>query len=861
MNASQKMITSLKTWAKSHKKGIIAFGILLALIILEHLFLFGSYYKNFGSVIGSGGDAYYNLSLFMQNLLNWKHGQFLSLQGDHISFYSNVIGVTAHVISPSIIFALLLPLFKNPIFIFNLIFFGNIFLLQLGIYFLVRFYTKNTPIAIFAALFVILSPAVVAIYYVGHVHASLYWTLPFLILLFEKLWLVKTASKKTYLWYAAGIFLCTLWLFFSDWHIAIFASIWIGLWILFHIGILRHPRKNAAKLATLFVPLMIAALLLVPLAKKYFETSKIYNAERSPDVVVNTNMNLEDYLGFSRVIPVAIDIVKPFVKNHPYALERLDHYKSVANQAGPGFPDPFFRFTFWAGLVLLVPALIVFIWSRGKTLKKELILLGTVILSALFMLGPAIKMGGILALETVPLPYYFLYSWFTPLHAFRALWRAGTVGSLAVTVLWSMLAASLWQKIRGAKNLPLNKAASETVTKKWARGLLLAFLVLFGFGVLVYQNNGYRGGFIPAKTKDDFFFTSMEKHLKPNEPISFAVVSDNMEEGNTNLQTSWFNLEHNRRALEFAIGGDGGFLPLDWLTAVNLTRQHQSLNTVIEMYAAKGVNVLWVDSNYFKEDPAAQTILAAHYARSESQNGHEVWTLVKKAASTPQTSLRYNLALSQFQEVGSKWNGMLNIENPTNLPFANPEKVHTVNYELVFSGNEKNVSEKFSLGEQAMIFAHTGASVPFTVKPKLSVGNYTWTLKREGTEVFNGTVSVLSKSDYKQRVSEAKKTTLETYSNVVAAPFNMDLYQIPVKLEFSVISGGIINQPKERIVRNNQPVVTEYFDAVGTKVALPHFFDQPDCKFAGNALPGDNITLWCYQYVPGNYTSGNLNTQ
>ncbi len=263
-----------KTWITAHKKELLALGALLALVIVEHIVLFGSYYRHLGSVIGSGGDSYYNLSLFMQNLLNWKHGQFLSLQGDHISFYQNAIGVTAHVISPSVVFALLLPIFKNPIFIFNLIFFGNIFLLQLGIYFLVRFYTKNIPLSIFAALFVILSPAIVGIYYVGHVHASLYWTLPFLILLFEKLreqHASKTSNKK-YIAYAAGIFFCTLWLFFADWHVAIFASIWIGLWVLFHIGMVRNFRKNFRMLLAFFVPLVLAGIILIP--PKYITPSE-----------------------------------------------------------------------------------------------------------------------------------------------------------------------------------------------------------------------------------------------------------------------------------------------------------------------------------------------------------------------------------------------------------------------------------------------------------------------------------------------------------------------------------------------------------------------------------------------------------
>lgn len=844
------MFQKIQHWHSKHRSKILSFVILFLLIILEHAFLFGSYYKHLGSVIGSGGDAYYNLSLFMQNILNWKHGQFFSLQGDHISFYQNVIGVTAHVISPSVIFALLLPIFNNPILVFNLIFFTNIILLQLGIYFLVRFYTKNTPIAIFAALFTITSPAVVAIYYVGHIHASLYWTLPFLILLFEKVFQLKNATTKQLTWYGIGIFLCTLWLFFSDWHVAIFASVWIGLWLLFHVSIFKNIKKNYKTLLVLFVPVIIAGILLAPLAKKYFETSKIYNAERTPDVVVNTNMNLEDYLGFSRVIPVAVDIVKPFVKNHPYAIDRLDHYKGVANEAGAGFPDPFFRITFWVGIVLVLPLFTVFVWSRGKSFKNALILLGTVIFSGLIMIGPAIKMGGILALETLPLPYYFLYSWFTPLHAFRALWRASTVGSLAVTVLWSMGAAFIWQKLRDAKNLPLAAGDDKSTGTKIAKGILVCMLVVFAIGVLLYQNSGYRGGYIPAKAKDDFFFTSMEKHVKPSEPISFALVSDNMEEGNYNLQTSWFNLEHNRRAVEFAIGGIGGFLPLDWLTALNLTRQHESLDTVIEMYSAKGVDVLVADKKYFANDPLARIALASHYKLSESNDSVEVWALASSASSAPQSALRYSLALSQFQEKGKKWNGMLNIENPTSLPFANPEKVHTVQFELSFSGT--NIAEKFSLGEQSMIFAKTGASVPITLHPKLATGNYSWTLKREGVEVAHGTVLVLPQNEYEQKVLDAKKQTLETYSNVVVAPFSMDLYQIPVKLEFSVVSGGFINQPKERIVRNNQTVTVQFFGPDGNALKLQHFFEQPDCKFSGNALPGDNIELWCYQYVPAN---------
>lgn len=836
----------VKNWVVRHRKGLVALGVFIILVAIEHAVLYGSYYRHFGSVIGSEGDSYYNISLFMQNILNWKHGQFLSLQGDHISFYQNVIGVTAHVISPSVIFAILFPLLKNPILVYNLLFFGNIFLLQLGIYFLVRFYTKNVALAIFAALFVILSPAVVGIYYVGHIHASLYWSLPFLILLLEKALILQKPSKATLWKYAGGVFLCTLWLFFADWHVAIFSSVWIGLWFLFHIGMFRHPKKNLSKIAALVAPILLVVILVIPLAQKYFATSKIFNAERSIDVVVNTNMNLEDYLGFSRIIPSAIDIIKPFVKNHPYALDRLDHYKTIASHAGPGFPDPFFRAVLWGGLILFVPTLIVFIWSRGKTLKKELMLWCVVAVSAVLMVGPAIKMGGLLALERLPLPYFFLYEAFTPLHAIRALWRAATVGSLAVTVLLALLTNTTWYKVQQSKALPFSKHDKKN---KAPQVVLYAFFVLAGIGLLVYQNNGSHGGTTPAQTKNDFFFSSMENHVIQDRPISFALVSDNMEDSTFNLQTSWFNLEHNRKAVEFAVGGNGGFLPLDWLTTINLTRQHQSLDQVVDMYSAKGVDVLWVDKKYLDEDPKARTFFARHYKKAEVNENYEVWVLASQAKTTKPEDLNYSLALSNFQEVGKNWNGMLNIENVFTTNFANPEKVHAIDYQFEAINSTNTFEEKFSLGEQAMIYAKSGSSVPVTLHPKLSPGSYTVTLKREGKVVWMGTREVLTHAAYQEKVSEAAKQELQLTSSVGVAPFSMDLYQVPVKLNLSVVHGGIFNQPKERVVRNNHPLVSMFVDKQNNPVTLQHFFTQPDCKFSGNLFAGDNVSFWCYQYV------------
>ena len=76
---------------------LFALALIIGLILAQHRFwLYSEIYTNLYNKIGSGGDAYYNLAIYLQNNTNLLQGKFYSMDGDHFTWWSNIIAVTGH---------------------------------------------------------------------------------------------------------------------------------------------------------------------------------------------------------------------------------------------------------------------------------------------------------------------------------------------------------------------------------------------------------------------------------------------------------------------------------------------------------------------------------------------------------------------------------------------------------------------------------------------------------------------------------------------------------------------------------------------------------------------------------------------
>ncbi len=530
---------------------------MLVLIILQHRFwLFAGIYKNFATAIGAKGDAYYNLSLYYQNALNFTTGHWFSLQGDHLAFYSHIIGVTTHDFAPSIVFTILYPVIKNPFIILNMLFLGNLILLQLGMYLLAKRYVKNIFLAMVVALFSALSFGIVGTFYYAHIHAALFWALPWLILFLEMFIVTPSTDRRRNAVLAAGIFVTFGWLVFADWHVFLFSLIWIVVWLLFHVQYMIAQWQNLRRqLIVLLVIFAFWALALMPVALGYFRASQEFNAVRTVGDVVATNFNTEEFYGIRDIAHVVLKTAQGFVGADTAQLlvkadERINHLNS-------GYPDPISAISFWGGIAALIPAIILVVWYRGRRYMLELSLLVVFLVAAFVAIGPVSNIGG-LPQEFLLLPYYFLYKIFFPLQSIRAVWRAAGIGYLALLLLWGLILQHLWMRLR-------RRAVFHAVQQKFSvhmRQLLkvvgIAYIVLLFAGVAIFQNRGFFGATVSGDQPDAFLEKNFATVSKADAPAQVFFWTPNENDAIWNLAISRYNYVQGKRSVVLAAGGTAG---------------------------------------------------------------------------------------------------------------------------------------------------------------------------------------------------------------------------------------------------------------------------------------------------------------
>lgn len=841
--------------------------ILCIVIFLQHRFwIFRNIYKNFGAVMGSGGDAYYNLSIYLQNLYNFNSGQWYSLEGDHYTFYSNIIGVTAHNFAPSLVFGFLYNIFDNPIFVFNLIFFGNIFLTQVGIYHLIRFYTKNRFVSFLASILVPLSQATVWTFYTGHIHASLYWALPFLILFlelflkenFEQLDIKKITFFSKYIkplnikliLYIVGISMTSLWLFFAEWHVITFSSFWIIIWIVFKLkNLVTHYNKYKIQIISILSIWLLCILLLLPLGLNYLKTSKIYNTTRTIDAVVSTNFNAESFYGSKVVFLAGLNATKGVAQNLTIDTKAIDDATATVSKSGSDFPDKITNFSFILLNILFLPFLFWWIFSNKKKYTLEISLAFIFLITAWVAFGPVLKIAD-RKIEQILLPHYFIYHILIPLQAIRAIWRVTVISYLSILVFWAVVLSKSWEPVRTyiMEQFPFKKLSKVYLI------FLQGFVGLLSILLIFIQQSSFFGNAIPAVSQINPVLEAISKVDTRKEKTFYMWQKGDPDDG-LNYQLSLHNLKKGYNELNWVFGGIAGTYP-DFLNmSSNFINAGKYLDIPSEVLAAKKVDfIVYAISPSDIENKDFSYNISKYYQKVETIGTKEIWKLVQAPEYIDSyTDLKYFLTLSKYQNSSDKIQVIVNVENPTDKVFALQDKVKAEEYVFDFYQKGKKVmTQKLEIGGIAALTPKLGLSYSEELETPKEIGNMEIKMFKDGVFLTESKVEVLSKYDYEKRLDKELLAKFETKSDIIKGnKISLGISTYPIKMNFEIKSGALNNHPQKLPISINTSVLVNYKNDEGLDYGgFPAWLFQPTCHLYGNYFPGDNLDFWCTQYLP-----------
>jgi hypothetical protein len=839
--------------------------LLCVMIFLQHRFwIFRNIYKNFGTAMGSGGDSYYNLAIYLQNLNNFNNGQWYSLEGDHYTFYSNIIGVTAHNYAPSLVFAFLYKIFDNPIFVFNFIFFGNIFLTQIGIYLLVRFYTKNKFASLLTSILVPLSQATVWTYYTGHIHAALYWALPFLILLLELFLLENFKIKKTnpltknfnltnikIFIYILGILVTSLWIFFAEWHILIFSSFWIAIWLLFKLkSFFIDFKKYKIQIISILSVWILCILLLLPLGLNYVKTSKIYNSTRTLDAVASTNFSTESFFGNKIFILAGLNATKGVVQNINPETKTLNDVTTTVSQNGSDFPDKITNFSFILLNILFLPFIFWWISSKQKKYTLEVSLALIFLICSWVALGPVLKIANH-KIEYVLLPHYFLYQILFPLQAIRAIWRITAISYLSILVFWAVVLSTYWEYIKAQviQNFP-----SKKLTRFYIFGLKLLIGIL-SIVLIFVQQSGFLGNSIPAISQINPILDAIS-NLKSSKEKTFFIWQKGGNDDGLDYQLSLHNLKKGHKELNWVAGGIAGTYP-DFLSmTTSFINSGKYLDVPAKILAAKKVDFIIYNREVDPvENLKFELSIQKYYERVAKIDNKEIWQLnnIPEYISN-YADLNYFLTLSKYQNTSDKIQLLVNIENSTDKVFALQEKVKAEEYVFNFYKNGKKIkTQKLEIGGIAALNPQLGLSYSKELDTVWDTGDIEIKMYSKANKLLaTSQVKILSNFEYNKLIIDNEKDSFDYNSTPIRRDnISLGIDTYPVKLSVDVKAGILKNYPQKLVISSNNSVIVNYKNKDGADYGgFPGWLFQPTCHLRGNYFPGDELKFWCVQYLP-----------
>jgi hypothetical protein len=822
-------------------------ALLIVAIFIQHRFwLFGAIYSDPTNTMPGDGDANYNLSTMMQSALNFINGQWLSLEADHYTWWIKALGVTAHQTFFGVVFYILFLIANNSALAYNIIQFGNLWMIQIGVFFLAKRFGSNNYFAIIAALLIPLSQSYQTLY-PTHVHASYYGLLPFIIL-FLDIFIEEfnlSSIKKALL--IAGLTFGGLLTVLSDWHVFVFSSVFVGIYVLFRTKfIILRFNKHFKHYALLLIPALIVSLFAIPLIFNTLESSRVHNSVRTVGDVSGTSFTIEAFLGIDSVIGPVINTIGTRYPELGVEGLKVIEVGRILNRSRSTYPDPLFNFSFWLSLFILIPWIVLLIKNKGNYYSKEFALLVIFLVTSIIIVGPLLKLNN-RPYTNIPLPYYILYKLYYPFQAIRAVWRAAIIGYIAIIIIWSGVLTKIWNYI--------NHKISNTNFKR----VLIAYFSLFLIFGLLFQNSGFVGGSKPAIKNDSELISIFDDITNGSTTEIYVWRYSDQELDNYIVNISRYNLKNKNRLINWVMGGIHGAPPYEATMVSNMHHLNRNINLIPQVLRSKNVPFVIQEKNsdrYFGESK----FIDNYYNLDFQTSKYAVWKLDESSSIQTKAEPDYSLSGSRYLGLGVKYHGFFNTENMSDQIFANPNQIVATKYDLKLEkDSEVKFQSSFESGQAAFLLPKMGKSINFSFTPRfIEPGNYNLKIYNEDRLLAEKSIEILENSNFKDKIKTLRstQTSLEKVTNF-ASPYNFTpRLETQQKLTLKINSGGIFNESTFGIKPLKDKEVIAQFSKNGVDDAylFGKSFEQAPCPLYGDYFEGDEVVFWCKQLSPFDMT-------
>jgi hypothetical protein len=773
------------------------------------------------------------------------------MEGDHYTWYAKMIAMTAHGLGPSLVFAVLFEFTNNPILSYNILYVSNLLLFQLGLYLLVKYYTKNGVIGFVAGFLLPLSYAT-QMYYTFHLHSFYYWTLPFLLLSVEVLFdRIKsgTYSIRRVVSLLSVIFASLVWLLLAEWHIAIFSLLFLLIFGLFKTRfIFENFRQHYKVFIAFFVTIFLAYCTLIPLALQMLEATNIHHKVRSEYDVSYEARPVTELLFLSIPLRVVVSEVDQYFPIFSSPEERVSFWKAVNSPVLPVnyYPDILTSILFWLVLLLIIPFTLYSIKSKGKFSHE--VYLGIILLVAMILgLGPFLKLSNNLVVAEIKLPHHYLFHLLLPLQAIRNINRIFTIGYFAALILFSLLLQRAYLALKHQKAF-----AYKTVYSY----ILVTLLLLFG----VIINNGWYGFAYPeVKIQGSLqktFALIREETQGPSDvyyldQLGTPYFADSLYAYNA----SYFNYTERNDYINTVIGGIAGLYPeATILDQLEDSDNPKVINEFVSILSAKKVDFVIV-RNRDQNSPIIQA-LKQYYNYQAIDKEYALMRLQTVTTEGVTFTPTYDFIIPKTINKSEPVHIYLNFVNMTDKIYINKEQVAAKKYTFKYidsKGTTKH-EEDHKAGGEPFILPGDGKSVQITNNLKrLSTGEYRVQVYEEGSLIAEETINIVDKIQWQARAESLKSEPIiieETHFSFRQKETTFLQGDIYVS---GKVTQGIINpQNKER--GELSQIQFHFVNDTDQPAALPAWLTAYQCTVDSVYTPDDRFGLWCNFHQPSDLT-------
>lgn len=467
--------------------------------------------------------------------------------------FHNSLAYSDIFLPTSILAAIPLWIFKEPIVTFNFTQISSFLLLGFCTYLLCFFLTKNFLASVLAGMMVIFSPVAVD----KHVHLQILAIegVPLAILFFIQFLLT---SQRRFLIGSLVFFVLQTYNSFMPGYFIVFAYFFLLLFFVL---------KDKEKFLTLFTwkhvsLLLFSVLLIVPIALPYFQVSKEFHYTRDIRDAIHFAIQPEDLLyagSFSRLQPLLLQI----------PLTQTSRYGEVK----PGF----------LGLILTLLSIVVllFAWKKRNELKKHWIfyaLFSTAATGFILSFGPALHINRFTIHKPFPiiLPYALFYYLLPGFQGFRNSARWEMLFLICIVVCVAIVLTVILEKFSSLKKTSI-------------------YILLITVVIVEYQ---FPMGFATVPQINEF---PKEYQWLRTTPLDTKIIE--MPIYNWSMLPYSFGEQlrgyYNTYYFRTTMSGFSGFSPPPWqILVTNLLKNFPS-NTTIYKLKRLGINYILVHTNEF----------------------------------------------------------------------------------------------------------------------------------------------------------------------------------------------------------------------------------------------------------------------